>query len=123
MKFIHLSCIFLFAFTLSAQEHSLSEHRWKHRIILIDVTDQSDVYIEQKNILSSDKEGVDERKLVLCSAQEWKLDQKVKGILKEYKTVLIGLDGGVKMRSNKCFTLEELYTEIDKMPMRRWEIE
>jgi len=54
MKFIHLSCIFLFAFTLSAQEHSLSEHRWKHRIILIDVTDQSDVYIEQKNILSSD---------------------------------------------------------------------
>jgi len=35
---------------------------------------------------------------------------------------LIGLDGGVKYRSTSAVPLEELWTLIDGMPMRRAEL-
>lgn len=50
-------------------------------------------------------------------------------LYKEYKktdagfeVILLGLDGGVKLRQNELLQLEKLYGTIDVMPMRRQEI-
>ena len=40
----------------------------------------------------------------------------------EFTFVLIGLDGGEKMRSTKVVSLEQLFGLIDSMPMRQWEL-
>ena len=36
-------------------------------------------------------------------------------------TVLMGLDGGVKLREARLVPLEEVFQMIEAMPMRRWE--
>ena len=36
--------------------------------------------------------------------------------------ILIGLDGGVKLRQTEMISLDKLFTLIDGMPMRRREI-
>jgi hypothetical protein len=40
-----------------------------------------------------------------------------------FKVLLIGLDGGVKINQNEPIFLENLKEIIDRMPMRRSEIE
>jgi hypothetical protein len=41
---------------------------------------------------------------------------------KDFEVVLVGKDGGVKMRSNQPLTPAEVFQEIDRMPMRRREM-
>ena len=36
-------------------------------------------------------------------------------------TVLTGIDGGVKLREAKLVPLEDIFSVIEAMPMRRWE--
>ena len=40
----------------------------------------------------------------------------------QFEVILIGLDGGVKLRKSELLSSEELFTVIDGMPMRRAEI-
>ncbi len=40
-----------------------------------------------------------------------------------FALVLVGLDGGVKFRSDKPVTPEDIFRIIDRMPMRRVELE
>ena len=35
-----------------------------------------------------------------------------------YEVVLIGLDGGIKLKKQDVLTTKELYNVIDRMPMR-----
>jgi hypothetical protein len=39
-----------------------------------------------------------------------------------FTTILIGKDGQVKLYRKLSADLEEIFAEIDRMPMRRWEI-
>ena len=39
-----------------------------------------------------------------------------------FEVVLIGLDGGIKLRQTKLVSLDKLFTLIDGMPMRRNEL-
>ncbi|WP_369680359.1 DUF4174 domain-containing protein [Winogradskyella luteola] len=40
----------------------------------------------------------------------------------EFKVVLIGLDGGMKLSQNNILTAENLFSKIDSMPLRNREI-
>lgn len=40
-----------------------------------------------------------------------------------FEILLIGLDGGVKLRQDKVIDAETLFARIDAMPMRRQELE
>jgi len=42
---------------------------------------------------------------------------------KTFEIMLIGLDGGVKLRQSKFLSNEDLFARIDQMPMRRDELE
>ena len=90
----------------------------------------------QIDILKKDLEGLKERKLVIykmnpkqyaegIDSDEWITNPyfyyRAKKNKEDFEIVLIGLDGGTKLRQNKLLTLEKLFTLIDGMPMRKLE--
>lgn len=121
---------------MSAQE--LSSHKWKDRLLLILTTENSkSQHHEQIKILQDNIEGLEERKLVIYSvmpeqykkgigAESWiesaRLNDRYRQKGKEFEVILIGLDGGVKLRQSEILSIEKLFATIDAMPMRRNQI-
>ena len=122
---------------------NLDQHLWKNRVLLLQTNKElSKKYEEQLIEFSHSEEAFAERKLVvyLIMEKEYKMinypTQKTieKGqverelftsILKEsipFNIVLIGLDGGIKLRTSELLKKEELFNTIDSMPMRRAEL-
>ena len=122
--------------SMSAQE--LSSHKWKDRLLLILNTENSkSLHQEQIKILQDNIEGLEERKLVIYSvmpdqfkkgigSESWmksaRLNDRYRQEGKEFEVILIGLDGGVKLRQSEILSIEKLFATIDAMPMRRNEI-
>lgn len=124
-------------FQLNAQH--FSQHRWQNRVILIHTPDvDEDRWEQQLSILLADLPGLAERKLVVYQIREgyYKKGLQQKGnwakitanssrpsiASQSFEIMLIGLDGGIKLRQNELLPLVELYALIDGMPMRRAEI-
>lgn len=122
--------------SLVAQD--LSKHNWQNRLIVILTNDeQNEIYKNQVAAFKHEKEGFDERKLVVYHATpneyktgfdnpNWKksilLYERFKKSYSDFEVLLLGLDGGVKLRQNSLLTVQKLYSTIDVMPMRRQEI-
>lgn len=140
MKYIAL--IFFFFYMISYSENTkaqdLSNHEWKDRLVLVLVDDiTNEKYYSQLEELQSNLEGVQERKIVVyhitpekfkvgLSDKEW---QKSETIYKRYKNtdsqpeiILLGLDGGVKLRAKEFLSNQKLFDTIDAMPMRMQEM-
>lgn len=124
-------------FQLDAQH--FPQHRWQDRVILIHTVDvDEDRWKSQLAILAADSHGLAERKLVVYQIRDdyYRKGVQPKGgwtkmadnsstpsiIAQGFEIVLLGLDGGVKLRQNELLSLAELYALIDGMPMRRAEI-
>ena len=121
---------------MSAQD--LASHEWKDRLLLVLTTENSiDLYKEQMNVLNAKIEGLEERKLVIYSvmpgkykkgihAEQWmqstRLNDQYRQDEKEFEVILLGLDGGVKLRQSEVLSIEKLFETIDAMPMRRNEM-
>lgn len=120
---------------------SLSQHQWKDRLVVI-IADGLDnpLLTEQVQELQSHTEGLEERKHFIYrlfpskyatgledQPEDWvadnKLYQKLKRSKDSFEVLLIGLDGGVKLRQSKILTIEKLFRTIDSMPMRILEME
>lgn len=118
---------------ISAQD--LREHVWKDRVIVVFTADESsELFTQQLDELQSDREGLDDRKLVLYSITpthvrkgwengEWEVsNESLNHILEakgNFEVVLLGLDGSVKLRQDQLLKRDKLYNIIDSMPMRR----
>jgi hypothetical protein len=48
--------------------------------------------------------------------------KKYKAAAKTFTFILIGKDGGVKLRANEPISKEKLYRTVDDMPMRKSEM-
>jgi hypothetical protein len=123
---------------IKAQGQELSRHEWKHRVLLVLTSDTlAPDYQEQMESIFSDKEGLDERKLIIyrilpSGYQELNANGKWIPSPELYKSfhqsgntlevVLIGLDGRVKHRNETMTPLAQVYSWIDAMPMRREEL-
>ncbi len=122
--------------SMSAQ--NLTEYKWKNRLIII-FTQSSDSKNaeEQLNKLKKDADGLKERKLkiihsipgeyqvVFPEISDWQdsdLYRKMKQEEDRFEIILIGLDGGVKLRQTELLTLSKLFQTIDSMPMRKAEM-
>ncbi|HKK64120.1 MAG TPA: DUF4174 domain-containing protein [Bacteroidales bacterium] len=121
---------------VSAQD--LKDHRWENRILLVYTENiNSDLYSEQLNEFRVDKEGWDDRRMVLYSitsksfSKGWENDKWVPvndkkerffSGEKDFEVVLLGLDGNEKLRQDKLLTRKKLYRTIDAMPMRQSEL-
>ncbi|WP_439130428.1 DUF4174 domain-containing protein [Polaribacter sp.] len=115
----------------------MEKYQWKNRVLLIFSDDKTDEKLQQQIInLSKDKKGLIERKLKIYQfvkdefTTDFKADWSLKTIKTQnfkkesesFKVVLIGLDGGIKLKQDNVLSTEKLFTIIDGMPMRRREL-
>ena len=117
----------------------LENHLWEDRVILLFASDLKHPTLQkQLSIFKKNPDGLKDRKLMVyqITTDTIKKDGKyftekkiTEKIYKEYQPqkneftfILIGLDGGEKMRSTKIVMLEKLFGKIDQMPMRKSEL-
>lgn len=123
-----------------AQITSLDDFQWKNRLLIIYTADQKSTQLdEQLAEITQIQNGYDERdlKVIILKNQKveiWNSNQNhqldIEQIIKElnidedkpYQNLLIGKDGGVKLKSNSPFSNEKLFRTIDAMPMRQREM-
>ena len=128
-----------FLITMPTHSQDLSTYQWKNRILIIfDDYKNSDQLIKQLQQLENHKRGLLDRKLVVFQStlteyrtgsnkySHWlpgtDLAKRFKSNQTNFEVVLIGLDGGVKMRKEEIVYPDEIFGIIDKMPMRRAEL-
>lgn len=124
---------------------NLEKHHWSNRILIIKTKEEhSKKYQHQIDQFSNSIAELRDRKIVIYriigskySRRDYKnTDVKqenheevslnvAKEILKEqndFEIILIGLDGGIKLRKTDLVKKEELFNKIDSMPMRKAEL-
>ncbi|WP_208152423.1 DUF4174 domain-containing protein [Winogradskyella pelagia] len=134
-----IAFIFIILCMHSINSQNLESFKWKNRLLLVLTSNtKSTAFTRQLKILETESKGLEERKLLVfkispyleMSSQEhndyWITDSKVfkkyNSSPEEFKVILIGLDGGIKLEQNTVLTAKNLFTLIDGMPMRRTEI-
>ena len=142
LKYIVLSLFLYIVATMQVQSQqplNLKDYRWKNRLILLFAeTMKSSEYKEQLQLLKDQLDGLEERDLMVFSFFANKsgdangnslLRQDVEKIRKEYNVkssdqllILIGKDGGEKLRAPLPTEINKVYGLIDRMPMRRQEM-
>lgn len=118
---------------------TLAKHEWENRVILLFAPDfQNKELKQQLDLFRKNQKGLKDRKLIVyqITPTEVKKDgtplngkSKIGSWFKEFQIdnneftfILIGLDGGEKMRNSGIVSNEKLFSKIDRMPMRRAEI-
>ena len=135
-KSVLIILVFTAINTLQAQD--LLEHRWKDRLVLLLSNDLADPELrKQQEVFKGVKQELSDRKIIVytvtpqfvyTSLKEMKKNRnnavytKYKKGTASFEVVLLGLDGGVKLRKNRVVKSEELFGLIDQMPMRRAEM-
>jgi hypothetical protein len=129
----------LILFLLSSQVfamNSLSDLTWKKRIIIV-FADAGDKRLErQVKILTDQRAELEERDLVVISVTNGEAStafgnaakpdaaalRDETGVKKgSFQVILVGRDGGIKLRSDTVVPDVELFDVIDRMPMRQAE--
>ena len=121
----------------------LANYKWKNRILIIfsDTKDNS-LFQKQMQLFLEDKEGLEERDLIVfqvfeeigimpskktisnSDTEELKKQFDFSFAENKFAVFLVGKDGGTKLKvENKILTLEKLFGTIDAMPMRQREME
>lgn len=136
-KYVALSFLFV---TTQMNAQSLDQYRWKNRLVVLIASSIDDPLLEkQLEIFRLDPAGLAERKLKVIQLSggqirygfdeqsTWKksendLYQDLKSTDENFEAILLGLDGGEKLRDQKALTLDRLFAIIDAMPMRRSEL-
>jgi len=129
--------LFLLSLTMNQSTDPLSGYRWENRILLIFANEKEQS--EVKNQLQHFKThhaGLKERDLILFevygdkgSGPEGTLESEEVDYLQsrfnpqgDYTIILVGKDGGEKLRQSKLLDHKKLFATIDAMPMRQSEM-
>lgn len=148
MRFLLLLCALLPAIALAQQSPSLASLKDKNRVLLVFApTDQSPDFQKQYSLLDHHAQEMKDRDLVLIpvlvhvgqaigpdtlrtihppvasDASQIELRRRFAVPTGEFTIILIGKDGGEKLRQHTPITAEKLNAMIDAMPMRREEMD
>lgn len=113
--------------TLFAPANSveLGDFRWKRRPVVVFADSTNDpAFIEQMELLRSGESELIERDVIVLTDT----DPDAQGALRlkmrprGFMLVLVGKDGGIKLRKPFPWSVREISRSIDKMPMRQREI-
>ncbi|MEO9894421.1 DUF4174 domain-containing protein [Aurantibacter sp.] len=136
-----LQCMCFSILNLAAQD--LQKHIWENRILIIKTDDEnSKIYKEQLNEFKNSIQDQIERKFVLYQVigdsfvfRNYKnsalnssglvTEEFTKTMLRKnnnFEIILLGLDGGIKLRQTRLLKKNRLYEIVDSMPMRSAEI-
>ncbi len=128
---------------LNLNGQDMEKYKWQNRILIIKTSNKEDPkYLEQIKEYNNSNVALKERKLLLfeivgdsyrmtdyqklTDESQWQslsdLDESIFDELAEFEVVLIGLDGGVKLKETEVLKKEDLFSIIDSMPMRLREI-
>jgi hypothetical protein len=118
----------------SLANSNLSEYRYQNRLVLINL-DSLTGQERLQDELDAHSEALRERKIVILAAKGQIASElfpntrlvtintsELHHRLLDKPVALIGLDGGVKARYTSV-DIQQLFTDIDSMPMRRLEIQ
>lgn len=124
--------------TLAADEDVLERFRWQNRVLLVFAGAPGDPELaQQQGLLDDTRPGLTERDLVVITAlgNEIHVEGAARGDLSAdhlrhaydippegFRVLLIGKDGGVKLREEHPVATDDLFALIDAMPMRRREM-
>ena len=101
----------------------MKDYRWKNRVLLTFGNPTSDKLRDQKAILATDPDGLEDRDLVILEPPQTNtLAKRYKVDPKNFTVILVGKDGGEKLRQQEPVTLDQLFGLIDQMPMRQREM-
>lgn len=111
--------------------------RWERRAMIVFSSDATDLKLaKQRAIVAADAGGFAERKLsvVEVAGDAVTIDGKPRGDAdviairrrfevgpEQFRVILVGLDGGEKLRREEAVTAALLFETIDRMPMRQEE--
>ena len=107
----------------------LSDLKWKNRVLVVVTNEKEEIkdLIKIHNIELKEREFVviqldDEKAFIDYTQMSKRFSQsilkKVKNIPQEVYFVLIGKDGRIKNLFSKNTGMNEIFSEVDKMPMR-----
>ena len=113
---------------------SLKDFAWKNRVVLVFGSAADQTLLQQIEILKRQKVELDERDMVVIRVSDGearavygdapalksanlRTDADIKN--DGFQVVLVGMDGGIKLRSEKVVSDVEMFNLIDRMPMRR----
>ena len=139
MIFILMGC----ASFVPINGQNLEKHTWKNRILVFKTTNSaSQIYQQQVKEFENSEAELKDRKFILYKVTEDDFEsidytkdaltdsgstsgtslEKIFNAQEQFEVVLIGLDGGVKLRQTEVLSKEDLYGIVDAMPMRRSEL-
>ncbi|MEM7550576.1 MAG: DUF4174 domain-containing protein [Bacteroidota bacterium] len=120
------------------QKGFLDEFRWENRILLVFSKDtlnsdykeqlkshysEADEYLERDlRVFIISEESIFDESLEKIESTALKLRNQFSVQEDDFTVILIGKDGGEKLRSSKPIRNEKLFSTIDAMPMRRSEM-
>lgn len=108
-----------------AGSSDLSEFVWKNRPVLVFADSENDpAFIEQIELLRDRENALRERDIIVLTDTDPGTLSPVRKKLRPrgFMLVLVGKDGGVKLRKPAPWTVREISRVVDKMPMRQREI-
>ena len=107
----------------------LSDFKWKNRVLVVITNEKEEI----KDLIKIHNIGLNEREFVVIQLDDEKafidynqmskrfsqsILKKVKNIPQQVYFVLIGKDGRIKNLFSKNTGMNEIFSEVDKMPMR-----
>jgi len=96
------------------------------RMLLVFADNQSNIKVkEQQNVLKADVNGLNERDIEVryYYANNDKAAFKARKLTAPFTVILVGKDGGDKLKSTLPVSLKKLFDTIDGMPMRKYEMQ
>ncbi|NIS78966.1 MAG: DUF4174 domain-containing protein [Anaerolineales bacterium] len=116
----------------------LATYTWKNRLLLVFATGEEETYQNFMEKLQGQEDQITDRDLIILSIFESgesrlgdsPIDQHSAASLRnrfsiqpgQFIVVLVGKDGGEKLRRNSEVELKEIFSLIDSMPMRQREM-
>jgi hypothetical protein len=95
------------------------------RMLLVFADNESNKLLkQQQDLLNAELNGLKERDVEVkyFYAELNKAEFKKRNITVSFTVILVGKDGGDKLRSLKPLSIQKLYNTIDAMPMRQSEM-
>ena len=108
--------------SLSPKAADLNLYRWHNRPLVIFAPSKTDpAYVEQMAMLEKHKSELAEREIIVLSDTSPNENGTLRKQLnpKGFEVVLVGKDGGMKLRETTPLSTEVLLSTIDRMPMRQ----
>ncbi len=141
--FCAMAAIFMGVLTANAEtggrDLNLEQFKWENRLLFLFAPEQSSPeFSELQREISGRQPGVADRDLVVFKILEngssrmnsTEMDSQTAAAIRKrffvpegrFTVILVGKDGGIKMKTEAPVTLDEIFDRIDSMPMRKEEM-